>query len=289
MSKKNHLFGWQAFRLIFMVLIAVIGDTLFLYGGPITEKAPYDDAVMKILAPLKYTGVEDIIGADSKLSVDFNNKMWIVYSTHHFDSLGRIILDDGDGGLCDELSVYVYGKIKALFSKDRFGIKFAKVKERNYFDTPQATHIVIIILDKRRHQEYLLDPSFKKYGKKDDFKNYYSFKDLDADAFLKEYNQSPDNFFEVDFATPLLIRHGYLITFSIESVNKKFDKDHFILAIAATKQRSTTSSYVFALRCRRGHVKVDIDEGLLKQLLTPEETARLIQRLMEWANAVYKS
>ena len=63
-----------------------------------------------------------------------------------------------------------------------------------------------------------------------------------------------------------------------------FDKNHFILAIAATKRRATVGVYIVALRYVNGHLQVTAEDELLRKLFKPEEAKRLNQRLFDWAS-----
>jgi hypothetical protein len=249
------------------------------------ESIPYYEAVTKIMAPLEYSGISSVTGQDAGLSVNFTNKTWTLHNAHHFDDQGEIILDKGVDGLCGQLSRFVYGKIKSLFPKELFDIKFSKVREKKFFFTPQATHIVILITDKQQHKEYVIDPTFKRYGRKEDFDDYVGFDNQDPTVFL-ESNRQQDKYFEVDYASPILIRGDYLITFSVESVNGKFDKNHFVLALAADYRSSTTSKYLYAFSYNEGHLQIDKDEELIKQLLSLNEAVGLISKLMEWFGAL---
>jgi hypothetical protein len=270
-------------RLVSLVLIMIMSESFFIYGDALKEGAPHFDDVMAIVTPLRYSGINNIIGDDSKLTIDFRRQTWTLYNVYHYNEKGELILNEGQSGLCGGLARYVYNKILPIFPKNKYDINFVKVKDSNFFNTPDATHIVLSVLNKKNHYEYVLDPSFKAYGRKSDFKRYSSYDYQDPDSFIK-YNKSTNKSFDVDFATPLLVKNKYLLTFSVESIDGTFDQDHFIIALAATYRGASTSQYVFALRYENGGIQISKNEELLKQLLSPEEALRMVQRLMKWLN-----
>lgn len=285
----QHSFFGQSnrnfFRMGLIAAIILIQPNFFLYGQSLKEDVPFFDAVMGVMEPLKYSGTGEIIRPDAKLFVDFKNKTWTLRNAYHYGSDNQISLYEGNKGLCGSLSRFMYGKIKEIFPPNNYDIKFCKVKERGFFSTPQATHIILLITDKHTSREYLLDPSFKVYGNKKDFKQYYDFEVQNTESFLK-YNISTDKSFDVDYATPLFIKKGYLVTFSVEPVDGQFDKDHFILALAATYRGESVSRYIFAIENNNGLLKIDKDEELIKKLTTPQKALLMIQRLFEWTMVI---
>ena len=190
-------------------------------------------------------------------------------------------------GKCgNSISVYFpYGH--RLDSMD-FELKFCKVKEKKFFNTTDATHIVIKIIDKKRRQEYVIDPSFKVYALRQRLDNYSSFEDINLEAFF-EYNKSRDKFFSVDLAAPIFIRKDYVINFSIESVDNKFDKSHYLLSLNATKTYGALSRGLFTLRFIDGHLQKSTDDQLSKELLSPNEIMLLTKKLLTWAVEIQAS
>lgn len=248
----------------------------------IDTEIPYQDAVNQIMAPLNYSGIDNILGKDALVSLDIDKRVWNLHNSYRFDNDGNILLNSNHSGLCGTLSRYMYGKIKDVFPQDRYKIMFEKVKEKDFFFTPQATHMILTVTDLETGKKYLLDPSFKRYGAIEDFDNYIFVEQDEPETFLAS-NQSPDKFFDVDSATPIMIRNDYLLVFSVESVDGKIDKNHFILAISAVKRQATSGDYVMGLKYIDGYLQTYSDEGLMRRLLKPEEVTRFQQRMLQWS------
>ena len=254
-------------------------------GAEFVEKAPHFDAVMKIMAPLEYSGLDSFFDSDSKLNIDFNNKTWSMNTVYSFNPSGEIVLSKTNSALCRGLAMYTYQKIKPLFDPERFEIKFAKVKESNYFFREDAMHIILIIRDKNNNQEYLLDPSFKRYGNKNALNEYIVMSDQSSDEFMA-YNQIPQKFFLVNKATPLFIQNTYIVLFSVQSHDEKFDKNNFILTIAANKPETSVEEYVLLMKCENGNLKVGRNESLATQLLGQKNDVQLSSKLQQWAQDI---
>lgn len=262
-----------------------MADPVFSSTVTPSQDLPYFDDVTRIMAPLQYSGLENLLDDDSRLSVDFERKTWTLHNVYDFDGHGNVILAGGNSGLCSKLSRYVYGEIKPLFSAEHFEIVFAKVKERDFFFTPQATHIVILVFDKESQKKYLIDPSFKRYVVMEDLEQYVFFDYEKPEVFMPS-NMSPDKFFYVNSASPLLIRNDHLLLFSVEEVDGKIDNKNFILSISAIKRRGEKSDYILGMRSINGTFQSYGNEQLALDLLKPEEIARLQLRLLQWSEMI---
>lgn len=249
------------------------------------KSVPHFDAVMEILAPLEYSGMHNILDKDSQLSVDFDKRTWTLHNIFHFDDEGSDILVEGKKGLCVRLSRYVYKKIKPIFPQDRYEIFFEKARERDYFFAPQATHFLLTVLDKESSVKYLIDPSFKRYGRIEDFEEYEFFDRLAPESFIAS-NRSSDKSFNIDSASPVFIRDGYLVVFSVESVEGKVDRNHFILSISAVKHQAQSGEYVLGLKYVDGYIQTYSNDKLMRRLLKPDEVTKFQQRLLQWSMVI---
>jgi len=246
-------------------------------------KPPFYDAIMKIMAPLEYSGVPIMVSPQVSLSIDFNKRMWTLHNIHEYDSQGGVILEQGRYGLCAELATFLFEKIKPLLT-DRYIVKFAMVEESGFFSAGQSNHIVLILLDTMTSQSYLIDPSFHKYGRLKGLPEYHVINVQDTLSFVKD--QSHDVSFSVDQAIPLYIKNDFLLSFAVTSVDGKFDRGNFIFVISANRR------YKFA-----GHDMVGIgrhnkefedleDKAALNQLLTQDEINVLFEKLRIWIQRV---
>ena len=245
------------------------------------ETIPYYDQIMEILQPLRYSGLQALIRPDVQFDMDFDRKLWYIHNIHHFDSNGNIILEEGHDGVCGELSAYVYGRIKPLVGRT-YDIKFVRVSESGFFLTPKSTHIVLLIQKKRflGASTYLLDPSFQRYGKKEDFDDYYFFDSFDYPPFL--VYRYPDVFFDIDHGTPILIRHNFLVTLEIGSSDGRFDRDNFIVSLTATERDKFAGRYILALRNHEGKAELFENSMLLKQIFDLQDYEPLRAKLIHF-------
>ncbi len=269
----------------FIIFFALIFLPALTHSEVSDKNLPHFDAVMEILAPLEYSGMHNILDKDSQLSVDFDKRTWTLHNIFKFDDEGSDILVEGKKGLCVRLSRYVYKKIKPIFPQDRYEIFFEKARERDYFFAPQATHFLLTVLDKESSVKYLIDPSFKRYGRVEDFDEYVFFDRLAPEAFIAS-NRSSDKSFNIDSASPVFIRDGYLVVFSVESVDGKVDRNHFILSISAVKHQAQSGEYVLGLKYVDGYIQTYSNDKLMRRLLKPDEVTKFQQRLLQWSMVI---
>jgi len=272
-------------------LILVIGVlAIFLYWGwwnyvtnpgaisDIERKAPYSKEIKKILKPLKYSGFYTLVRPEVRISLDFDKRTWRLHNIHRFDKEGNVILEKGRCGVCGDLAAYTYSKIQPLFG-DQYEISFVRAAESGYFLTPQSSHIILEIVKPSifGQKEYILDPSFHKYGKKENFEEYlFSEKAMFLSFMaLKE----KDEIFDIGQLTPILIKKGFLIGLIIDGIDGKFDKDNFILAITATRRFKYAGRYILALRIRNGQEEFFENKSLRVALLNTKEYEQLRERI----------
>ncbi len=244
---------------------------------------PFYDAIMKIMGPLEYSGVPVMVKPQVVLSIDFDKRTWTLHNIHEYDSQGGIILEQGRFGLCAELATYLFEKIKPLLD-GRYEVKFAMVSESGFFSAGQSNHIVLLLVDKSDKQVYLIDPSFHKYARMKDLAEYHVLNIQDTLSFVKD--KSHDVSFGVDQAIPLYIKNDFLLSFSVTSVDGKFDKDNFIFVISANRRYKFAGRDIVVIGRRNKEFEDFEDKALLNQLLTPDEIKTLFDKLKSWIGKV---
>lgn len=245
------------------------------------EKLPYYAEIMQVLNSVEYSGFPDLLKQETTLSIDFEKREWTLHNIHKFDNQGKIILKDGRYGLCGELAAHTQNKLQPILAKEKhFKIKFVRAAESGYFLTPQSSHTAVVLSDTAKGQDYLLDPSFHRYGKIEDFDEYLYFGTFDTLPFLE--GKIADVNFPADSATPLLIRHDYMLNFSVESTSGKFDKDNFILGVGANRRYKFSGRYIYALRRVDGVEQMFQNEWLAEEVLTHNEFSALKKKMQEW-------
>src|SRR5665213_2730196 len=127
---------------LFIALIAVCPCAGIC--GPLTSP-PYYDAVMRIIAPLEYSGVPVMVKPQVGLSIDFAKRTWTLHNIHDYDSQGRVILEQGRYGLCAELATFVFEQMKPFLS-NQYEVRFAMVTESGFFAAGQSNHIVLVLV-----------------------------------------------------------------------------------------------------------------------------------------------
>ena len=217
------------------------------------------------------------------LSVDFDKRTWTLHNIHEYDSQGVILLEEGRFGLCAELATYVFEKIKPLLD-GRYDVKFAMVTESGFFSADQSNHIVLLLMDKSDNQIYLIDPSFHKYARMKDLPEYHVLNTQDTLSFVKD--KSHDVFFSVDQGIPLYIKNDSLLSFSVTSVDGKFDRDNFILVISANRRYKFSGRDIVVIGRHNKEFEDFQDKNTLNQLLTAGEIKILFDKLKIWFEEV---
>jgi hypothetical protein len=86
----------------------------------------------------------------------------------------------------------------------------------------------------------------------------------------------------VDQQTPLYIKNDFLLSFSVTSVDGKFDRDNFIFAISANRRHEFAGRDVVLIGRRNKEFEDFEDREFLNQLGTPEEIKALFDKLKSW-------
>jgi len=234
---------------------------------------------MAIIRPLRYSGIPTLTKPQVTLSIDFQNRTWALHNVHTFDDQGKIILENGQYGLCGELASHVYDRVYPII-KDTYQIILANVAESGFFLAPTATHIVLLIYNSTTHEAYLLDPSFQRYGVADDFENYYFINYSDTLGHIAAAYR--DVSFPVETGTPLFIHNNFISSFSVGSADEKFDKDNFTLAVKANRRNQYSGRYIFAIRKKDGQIQIFNNEWFNHAALPDEDINKLKKTVGRW-------
>lgn len=248
------------------------------------KKLPFEKEIMKIIKPLRYSGIPALIRDEVSLSVDFKNQTWTLHNIHRYDSQGNILLEEGRYGLCGELASYTYGKIYPIV-KNRYGIVFVRVAESGFFLHPKATHIVLLLYDVDTQDAYLLDPTFKRYGHVESFSNYVLFDFNDTIEGIPERDR--DVSFSVDTGTPLVIYNDFISVLSVNSVDGKFDRNNFSLQITASRKHQYSGRYVFGFRKKDGINEFFEDPWIRKDVMSSRDIQRMKKKIISWAEKIF--
>ena len=248
----------------------------------IDKEAPYAKEVKAIIKPLRYSALTRLEQPDVWIELDFVNKTWILHNINRFDSDGNIVLADGYSGICDDLAIYVYQKIKSLFGSD-YKIEFISVTESSYFMARNiASHIVLSISKPGIFfkKTYILDPSFRRYGPMGPFEDYLFNETMSTSHMLN--TDATNELYKVGQGIPLLIKKHHLIQLYVDGNGGKFDKDNFVIAITATERYKFAGRYVFALRKNNGKLEQLENKRVIKELLGDKGYAKLRNKILEF-------
>ena len=217
------------------------------------------------------------------LIVDFKSWKWALRNIHEYDSQGGVILEQGRFGLCAELATFLFEKIKPLLG-GRYEVKFAMVAESGFFSAGQSNHIVLLLVDRSDHQVYLIDPSFHKYARMKDLPEYHVLNIQDTLSFVKD--RSRDVSFSVNQAIPLYIKNDVLLSFSVTSVDGRYDRNNFIFVISAMRRYKFAGRDIVVIGRRNKEFEDFEDRSMLNMLLTQDEIKILFDKLKDWIQRV---
>lgn len=253
--------------------------------GDIEKDVPYYKEVKKIIDPLRYSGFDSLMLPDVSLTIDFGQKKWALRNIHRFDKDGRVALVEGRYGVCGELAAYVYDKIRPVFPK-QYDIKYISLSESGYFLHPRASHLGLII--SRRsilgNEAYLLDPSFRNYGRINHFDEYVFFDESQELDFVR--NHDPDQAFNIGSIAPMRIKKGFLVGLLVDETGGKFDRDNFLIAVTATKRFKYAGRYIIAFRRVAGQQEVFENKRLALNIITQENYDKLKGRVAQFYSQI---
>ncbi len=244
----------------------------------INTLTPLSNEIMKIIRPLRYSGINNLLNKDVTITIDFNTDTWRFHNIHRFDKEGKVTLTNGRDGLCGDLAAYTYSKIRPLMD-NKFEIEFLHVAESGFFLDPRASHIALLIREQGifSNKEYVLDPSFQRYEPIDNFDDYQFFERLKILPFLAGKNT--DETFPVGTSTPLLIAKDFLIGLMIDYQNGKIDKDNYILSLTATRRYKFAGRYILAFRKKNGETETLENKNLAFSLLGQDTYEKIKEKL----------
>jgi hypothetical protein len=248
------------------------------------EQLPYYNQIMGIINSIEYSGFAVLTKPEITMSLDFEKQVWTLHNIHQYDEQGGILLEEGKYGLCAELSTYLYQKLQNMIDKNKYIIRLAMATEAGFFPTSQSNHIILLMNDQMTNQVYLIDPSYHKYGKISDFKEYQVLGIQDTLSFMKD--KSHDVSFKVNQAMPLFIKDDLLLSLSVTSVDGKFDKDNFLIVVTANKREKIAGLNIVLVGKYNGQGQSFEGRMLLEQLLNPQDTDKLYQKLETWLREI---
>ncbi len=292
LRKENHILLRKVKVLFSLLLLAcmVIAVSVVFYmkeqgvifkeeKDTVSVKPPYFAEVNKIIKPLQYSGFQMFTAEDVYLTLDFAKGIWTLHNIHSFDDNGDFILQEGKYGTCGELAAYTHEKIEPIF-KDDYEIKFVMASQSGYFLTPKASHVVLRVSKKSYpRKEYIIDPSFHKYGPIEDFEDYFFLEEMDNLDFLEKKDNNITQQFSS--AIPLFIRKDYLVGFTVESMYGNSAMKHFVLALTLNKKHNYAGRYLFALRSINGGTEILEDKKLAREILSEQEWDALTRKIKE--------
>lgn len=245
-----------------------------------TKEIPHFAEVMKIIQPLRYSGIQTITKPEVYITMNYAKQSWCIYNIHSFDQEGHIILQENRYGLCGDLAGYVYRKIKPLFG-NQYSIEFARVAESGYFLTPRDSHVALLLNENKNGytNTFIIDPSFNRYGDIEEYGDYLIYSTSDKLAFEEEKSRNRD--FKAGDGIPILINNNFLLTLSIERIKEKFDKDNFAIAITATKRYKFSGRYVIVFLKKDGNVETYENKWLIETILNQNEYLSLRNKISE--------
>ncbi|OGW75709.1 MAG: hypothetical protein A2Z72_03300 [Omnitrophica bacterium RBG_13_46_9] len=245
----------------------------------VDKKGPYYEKIKKIMEPVRYSGLKDLIDLNTRLTVDFEKKEWTLHNIHHFDKDGKIVLTEGCYGLCGDLAVYMYERVSTLLD-NRYSINFVYVSESNFFQAPRGSHVALKVTDKTISlipNIYIIDPTFRKYRKIEYFEDYAFYSELPYLQFYKE--KSRNETFLAGTQCPIFIKGDFLLSIGLDYVEERFDENNFVLFLTLTKRHKYFSRPIFALRKRNGIVGVSKNDELALKVLNKQEFELLCEKV----------
>ena len=290
---RRKLRFWQVVSIILFAVLVLSSGTSLLHGicayaASLKADAgvPHKKEVLKIIKPLRYSGIQALMRQDVRMSMNFDNGTWILHNLYRYDSEGRVLLEEERYGLCGELSRYVYQKIKPVFG-DKYNIEFIYASESGYFSNPRSSHVILRITEQApiltgglyEQMIYILDPSFGRYGKIDQFEDYLFWDTLEFQGIIDE--RQTNGIFGINGGFPIIISKDSLLSLIVEENNGKFDRDNFVMSLTASRRHTYAGRYIFALRNNEGEKQVLENKALAGTLLDKATYQKLHDKLTQ--------
>lgn len=249
------------------------------FAGPL----PYSEEITKAMDTLEYSGFYVLVKPEVTLNIDFAKRQWTLGHVHQFDKEGKLILDENRYGLCAELATFVYQQIQPILD-NRYSLEFAMATQKYFFPTSESNHIVLLMLDQQTKESYLIDPSFHKYGKIKELREYEIISIQEGLSFVKE--KAPDVSFMANQAVPLVIRNDLLLTFSTITVDEKFDKENYLFIIQAIQRYKFLRTDIMVAGKYGNRPKFYVNQKFLGELLSEDEINQLISKFKGWIEQI---
>jgi len=263
-------------------------DDRFWQEDSRSAQPPHYQTIMKMLNRLEYSRIPALRRSDVSLAVDFENRRWSLKNIYHYDQAGDILLEHSRYGICSELTAYVYKQIKPLFDEQEYKIQYAQVNETRFYMKPDSVHVVLLITKLHPKKEsFILDPSFKEYGRREVMGHYYlrqTFDNLPLLVRRLRDQEAKAGAGRIIFAA----NQDSLLSFAVEPVFDKFDRQHFALVLTATRQHWYVGRYVFAVVMTPDGRETIENALLAKRILTRKDFEFLKQKISEWFEQIVR-
>ncbi|MBF0532856.1 MAG: hypothetical protein HQL23_07165 [Candidatus Omnitrophica bacterium] len=253
-------------------------------AAPPAEALPYFDRITAVVKSVDYSGYHAMVNPEVALNIDFANQTWSLSNLFKYDSQGEILLEEGRYGLCGRLAAHVYRQIKPWLQKE-FEIKFIQAAEPTFFSGPRSSHMILAMVNKNDGRQFFIDPSFHKYGTKEVFSGYQFLEIRDSLSMFAD--RATGLAFKLGQAHPLLIREGLLVSFSVTSVDDKFDLDNFFLAITVNRPYEIIGKDIAVIGRYNGRFESFQDPVLLNRLLRPDEVDKIYKKFHAWLKKLF--
>lgn len=253
---------------------------------PAVTSLPFYKEVSNIISPLAYSGMKILLRPNAKLKIDFKQNAWRIVNYHQYDENNKIKLEEGRYGLCGQLASYIRDDISKIFGRN-YTIRLVQASQAGYFLLPQSSHYVLSAQSKVDGKQYIIDPSFHRYGSVETFDDYFFFNSYDSIEPIEK--GETDAVFRVSVATPLLIVNDYMIDLQVDRYENHFDKDNFVIAVSATKQYKYSGRRIFVLMMRNGQPAKFENKELGRRFFSPVEYDQLTNLVFSWFKEVIES
>jgi hypothetical protein len=272
--------------LLAILALAAILLCLYLYAENYMEETglfsndseiPHRDEVAKITKPLKFSFLPTLMRPNVRITLDFETQTWTLHNIRDFDGQGRLLLEHGRYGRCGELAYHVYQEIAPLL-EEKYTIELWRCAESKFFPFMIGDHVVVRMTDKAllASNVCIIDPSYKKYGRLEDFDDYIFIKPSDLRPFL---GKNTDETLKVGTTTPILLTKRYLLSLGVVRVNSTFDSQNFGLAIILSKPHRYISRALAEIRKSSGETETG-DASSLPMAVKTKEFTMLRARLL---------
>lgn len=239
-------------------------------------------AVWKLFEEVSYSSFDVFNDKDVKLAVDFQNEKWLIKNYFKFDERDHIVLNNNSGA-CLELVIHAFTELEKDLSKD-YHVKFVETIEASTFNNPNSRHWILLLTHKGSGNEYILDPSFKRFGPIDNFDDYRITQVFDR--LPRSVVADGHNHFSIADGAPIFMKKGNLIGLIVRPVNGNFNKENFSLGIYAKKPFKFKGHFIYNIGLVNGQYFEKLDEKNAKEFLNQEQVKALKALLIKLYNEI---